>query len=142
MSDPIVTHADLPDLERLSRRLTATFGDQEPLLDRLIAVAKADSPPLPEDWMLAEHADGTHRVLWHKDGTLWLNDDCTGASFSVEWFVTVTPLRPTVTEADVERAAEAAWRALGHLSGESWVHVATVDQRRRKRVAAGIEVQP
>ncbi len=111
MSDPIVTHADLPDFERL-RFAVANRASERALLDRLIAAAKADAPPLPEGWVLAEVDDGSHRVLWRKGGVGYSFDDCAGNRYALEDFVSVTPLRPTVTEADVERAAEAAWMML------------------------------
>ncbi len=143
MSDPIVTHADLHDLERLRRRLAVAFHNEEPLLDRLIAAAKADAPPLPEGWVLAEADDGSHRVLWHKDGWLNLYSDRSDVYRSVDYFKSVTPLRPTVTEADFGHAAVAAWSKYNG-NASTWNHLPDwwLAAIRAAFAAAGIEVQP
>lgn len=113
MNDKIVTRDDLAALRALRSDCSVFEKDEQRLLDRLIAAAEADQPPLPEGWVLAS-ISGMSFPYWHSDGLLYqgiTDDDGTPmtkrdrvGAHNREW---ITPLRPTVTEADVERAAEA-----------------------------------
>src|SRR5699024_9219915 len=81
--------------------------DEQRLLDRLIAAAEADAPPLPEGWVLLDTTKG-RRALWHEDGDLYEHDMLGGGVWAKVAEVDrrlLTPLRPTVTEADVEALA-------------------------------------
>lgn len=143
MSDPIVTRADLDVLRGIYRRLIPEEDYERDLLVRLIDAAEADTPPLPDGWVMAKDSGGARRVMWHQDGALWTYDDGSVSDFSFDYFKAVSPLRPTVTEADVERAAEAAWRKqTGNAA--TWNHLPELwlDIVRAAFAAAGIEVQP
>lgn len=148
---PVVTYEDLAALRELrddlDRKGALPTGTALPLLDRLIAAAEADQPPLPEGWVLLTHHDGSSlRVLWHHDGDLYLNDDRT------QMFTTdpapfrdrLTPLRPTVTEADIENATAAALSDLEMLGvhPEGGLFQTAKGTIRAAFKAAGIEVTP
>lgn len=143
MSDPIVTHADLERL-RIIRHCLDLPENVALLLERLIAAAEADAPPLPEGWVLYNTPLG-RRALWHEGGVLYIEDMVASQyrpASAIAWD-RVTPLRPTVTDADVERAAEAAW--VTHTGNAStWNHVPELwlDIARAAFAAAGVEVQP
>lgn len=140
MTDKIVTRDDLPVLRDLRR----AGHDGEPeaaLLDRLIAAAEADQPPLPEGWVLLRLADNSQRVLWHHDGRLSVLRTQTG--LWGDWFGDaeakrdrLTPLRPTVTEADVERVASERWREVDSPGSLAYQQKVTYDVVKR----LGIEV--
>ena len=117
MNDKIVTHEDRNTLDDAFRWIDGVPVGQEAicgkrrvleLLTRLIAAAEADQPPLPNGWVLLNlRGDDECTPLWHQDDTLW-----TTPSARTVWSTNVakyrdrlTPLRPTVTEADVEKAA-------------------------------------
>ena len=70
MNDKIITHEDLDLLREM--REQADYGriHQAPLLDRLIAAAEADAPPLPEGWVVYTYTDGAQSVFWHSAGEL------------------------------------------------------------------------
>ena len=140
MTDKPVTHEDLSVLRGLRDRLTPEDDYERDLLDRLIAAAEADAPPLPEGWVLLRFADGAQRVLWHHNGLLSVVYP-TRRPLSTDYFGTVegrrerlTPLRPTVTEADVEKASQVLRRRgmVDYRSGEV---------ARELLTAAGVEVQ-
>ena len=77
MNDKIVTHEDLPMLRGVRNRLSTAPGSERDLLDRLIAAAEADEPPLPEGWVvLTTPSTGSKRILFHHpDGSLTAWDD-------------------------------------------------------------------
>ena len=120
MNDKIVTHEDLSALRGIREAATSpdTYYPDDAtakltplaLLDRLIAAAEADQPPLPEGWVLLRDHNGSHRALWHNDGVLFDRDDSTGCRAVVGSRVAphdrLTPLRPTVTESQIKAAAE------------------------------------
>ena len=112
MTDKTVTYADLDDL-RFLRVAAETEPDQHPailLVDRLIAAAEADRPPLPEGWVVYRGEYGGQAVYWHRNGALYEDTNDPGPWDYVEPNRDrLTPLRPTVTEADVERAAQALY---------------------------------
>lgn len=144
-TDPIVTHADLADLERL-RYAVANRLSERALLDRFLARAKADAPELPnKTWVLARVNDGSHLALWHEDGKCWTYDDRTGGSYLIEYFDSdsVKPLRPTVTEAEVKRAVEAAY--VSSHPGYRWSEASPVTREKWRRIArdvlAGIDIE-
>lgn len=157
MSDKLVTHDDLDALRGIRHAATSIDswcpeGEVTPgplaLLDRLIAAAEADQPPLPEGWVIRKHG----AVHYHRAGVLYSNADCTQVTWQehdVERELregSLTPLRPTVTEADVERAARVAWDAMHrHATWEALPHgyqAALIRTQRAAFGAAGIEVQP
>lgn len=168
MTTENIRHVDLPALrETRSVLLEAGYApDAYPvaMTDRLIAAAEADAPPLPAGWYLLDqnpgdglldfHRQGWVYALWHDgEGGLWSRPGKAtvqgGAYFGkVELFRDrLTPLRPTVTEADVERAAE-AWLE-DRMSGVApWccLHPEQRDPYLRSMraafEAAGIEVTP
>lgn len=142
MNDKIVTHADLGDLLDL-RSHCADFDSDEAerkveMLDRLIAAAEADAPPLPEGWVLHTTPAGSRAVFWHRDGYLYQWDDDEHSSRPVQPFRSsvTTPLRPTVTPADVEKAVRAveALEAKAVVDNKAYVRAAFA--------AVGIEVRP
>lgn len=111
MNDKLVTYADLDTLRR-ARVVLRDGTPQASLLDRLIAAVEDDAPPLPEGWVLRHCGSETYQALYHKgDGKLrmWKQGAPVGLigdpGFTRD---RLTPLRPTVTEADVEKAARAA----------------------------------
>ena len=120
MNDKIVTHEDLSALRGIreaATSLTTYYPDDATakltplaLLDRLIAAAEADQPPLPEGWVLLRDHNGSHRALWHNDGVLFDRDDSTDCRAIVGSRVAphdrLTPLRPTVTESQIKAVAE------------------------------------
>lgn len=145
MNDKIVTHEDLPSLLQMRQEIPMDPTSQRAqILDRLIAAAEADQPPLPEGWVLLRLADGTHRALWHEGGCLYLGPDGGQHEGDVGALGNrdrLTPLRPTVTEADVDRAREAGTvAAAGTIAEQSYAL-----HRRIIRAALdslGIEVTP
>lgn len=146
MNDKIVTHEDLDLLREM--REQADYGriHQAPLLDRLIAAAEADQPPLPEGWVLHTTPAGSRAVFWHRDGYLYQWDDDDDAVHPVQPFPssTTVPLRPTVTEADVEKATE-AWLSDLEMLGvhpEGGLFQTAKGTIRAAFKAAGIEVTP
>ena len=149
MTDKIVTHADLPVIDTLASLRPSMFRDEDAyqavseFLARARAAAEADAPPLPEGWVLLNTTKG-RRALWHEDGDLYEHDMLGGGVWIKVAEVDrnrLTPLRPTVTEADVERAAEVGrQKFLSNATPagpEGWV-VAT----RAAFQAADIEVTP
>ena len=145
MNDKIVTHEDLSALrgirEAATSRDTYYPGDATSkfnpiaLLDRLIAAAEADQPPLPEGWVLLDGDDGSKYPYWHEDNRLYRGRG--GDAYKIEATAAsmrdrLTPLRPTVTEADVEKAASEVERLAIDLN--------YTDLTRAAFEAAGIEV--
>ena len=102
MNDKIkVPHEYLPTLRRM--RDGSIIPSDLDKVDEFIAAAEADRPPLPEGWVTETRPDGSSRTVWHKDGvtSLWSNGDgetITGHGSRL------TPLRPTVTAAELHRA--------------------------------------
>ena len=108
--DKLVTHEDRLIIEDIFSASTPDDWTEEQkeasadLYRRLIAAAEADQPPLPEGWVVESYPDGISRIVWHKGGatSMWSDgkyETVTGPGSRL------TPLRPTVTEADVEKAA-------------------------------------
>ena len=155
MTDKIVTHADLPVIDTLASLRPSMFRDEDAyqavseFLARARAAAEADAPPLPEGWVLLNTTKG-RRALWHEDGDLYEHDMLGGGVWIKVAEVDrnrLTPLRPTVTEADVEKGAEAAavestavasgvWGALPEGTQDLWRATA-----RAAFTAAGVEVK-
>ena len=143
MTDPIVTHADLKILRRLrvdEADLSNAPNDDAVirLLDRLIEAAEADAPTLPEGWYLYARYGGGQAVLFVDDEGDVLEH--TGSDQRVGTVADLrdrlTPLRPTVTEADFSRARDRAWAVLGNIP------VSTAEAALRAAFeAAGIEVR-
>ena len=136
--EKVVTHADLYTL----RRARGVFRDSTPqarLLDRLIAAAEADPPPLPEGWVVERNPDGESRIVWHKDGVTSMWSDGTYETINAR-SSSITPLRPTVTEADVEKAAYAIFREREGVRYEGCTRDAFLGDARAAFKAAGIEV--
>jgi hypothetical protein len=116
-----VTHADLDTLRTLRQsygpdREVKCGGSVTDLLDRLIAAAEADQPPLPEPEQIgsvvrATCVHGSTGVFVKQGEDSWIalpgQWGRTIQQQSDQWedLFDITPLRPTVTEADVERAA-------------------------------------
>ena len=112
MTDKLVTHDDLDAIKVIERECAnpTCSGEAADLLRRLRAAAEADAPPLPEGWVVHTNGLGTQRVYWHKDGVLYncVNDGVgygTGLDIDRDDRDRLAPLRPAVTEADVEKAA-------------------------------------
>lgn len=153
MIDNPVTYADRTDLLNLRAMVEDFDSDaaerQTHLLDRLIAAAEADQPPLPEGWVLLRYSDGSHGVFYYpgRGDVLTRYDNGTGGTISVEAVrKDLAPLRPTVTEADVEKAADRARRAYTE-AGQAWEFISDSTRQRWVAVAraafkaAGIEVR-
>lgn len=110
MTDIKIPHDRLPALRRM---LDGSIipADMD-VVREFIAAAEADRPPLPEGWVLVE-ADGQSFPYWHDDGHLYQGVTTDGAGTRHHDLCAsydrdhLTPLRPTVTAEDVERAAEA-----------------------------------
>lgn len=145
MNEKVVTYEDLDDLLRIKEAVgNAGCGV---LVDRLIAVARADAPPLPEGWYLwrDEHG-GTSTAVYVKGGRISRWDDGDGLFGQVTPGNRdrLTPLRPTVTEADIEKAAYAIFREHDR-NGVEFSGIArgtSLAAAREAFRAAGIEVQP
>ena len=150
MTDKTVTYGDLSVL-RVARDETGD-GAVVALLDRLIAAAEADRPPLPEGWYLVSvtNQEGEHvgnRMVFHADGSLYERDDRNWYYGALDTMRDrLTPLRPAVTEADVEKATQVLY-GVGDLD-DGWPEWASEDVRSayRNKVraafeAAGIEVR-
>lgn len=153
MTDKLVTHQDLNTIEDARRWIANVPVGHEvngkarvlDLLDRLRVEAEADAPPLPEGWVAVTVRPGSEAVFWHRDGGLyqWADDD---EVWEIPQSVrkTLTPLRPTVTAEDVEKAAEAArgksgyypWGAVDESMRDAWRKIA-----RTAFEAVGIEVR-
>lgn len=152
MTDKLVTHEDLAVLRDLRNSEGFYDGDAaDALLNRLIAAAEADVPPLPEGWVLATFGDGGRQPLYHRDGGFFIKDDGSlPIPLTAEERDRLTPLRPTVTEADVEKAAASIRDQLVSWAADvpSWDEIAVSDRAHYRRLAiaaftaAGIEVQP
>ena len=134
--EKLITYADLNAL----RGARGVFYDGTPrarLLDRLIAAAEADAPSLPEGWVLYTAHDGGRAVFWHRGGSVYQWDNTSDVydyvSNDPDRFA---PLRPTVTEADVKRAVDAAFYGGEVSDGQANRLVRAAFE------AAGIEVQP
>ena len=110
MTDKIVTHEDLPMLRKCRAACEDADGPVALLFDRLIAAAEADRPPLPEGWVVYDTGNDGQTVYWHEAGRLFVYRASVvdREGLEVERFTRdrLTPLRPAVTEADVERAAQ------------------------------------
>ena len=137
MTDKTVTYEDLDAIAVIERECSALSceGQAIELLRRLRAAAEADRPPLPEGWVLLRLEDEEYTALWHQDGMLW-----TTSSAMTLWSNNLarhrdrlTPLRPTIAEADVEKAADAFLAASEGMS--------TKGSLRAAFEAAGIEVR-
>ena len=130
MTDKIVTYGDLEQLREMRDEVLDHYSDRGPaagdLLDRLIAAAEADRPPLPEGWYWLREESGDRRLV-----RVQPNGDITVTERGSVHIATLdslrggrdrlTPLRPTITEADVEKAAQAIGahrRSLGTLNNK------------------------
>ena len=116
-----VTRDDLAFLRGMRANLDNATDAAREMVDRLIAAAEADQPPLPEGWYLLNMGGGASRVLWHADGMLyeqgnralvWSDVDAAGRE-------SLSPLRPTITEADVEKAALCLYED-GEATPDDW----------------------
>ena len=118
MNDKIVGYEDRNTLDDAFRWIDGVPVGQEAisgkrrvleLLTRLIEAAEADQPPLPEGWVVLDMPpQGSRRVLWHEAGCLYVGPnghEHLGDVGAFDRRDRLTPLRPTVTEADVEKAA-------------------------------------
>ena len=117
-----IPHEHLTRLEYL-RGLKVEPGDVRDMLDDLIAAAQADQPPLPEGWVVLDGSDGGQYAYWHKGNRLYGGKG--GHAYKIEATAEsmrdrLTPLRPTVTEADVEKAAQAAAEESTAVSRDVW----------------------
>lgn len=144
MTDQLITYDDLNTIEDARRWIANVPVGQEAvsgkarvldLLDRLRVEAEADQPPLPEGWVLHTTPAGSRAVFWHRDGRLHQWDDDDRSSRPVRPFPssTTTPLRLTVTEADVEKA--------GQKIEDAALDLTYADLARAAFEAAGIEVR-
>ena len=140
-TDKIVTHADLDAIKVIERECASIpcSGEAADLLRRLRAAAEADQPPLPEGWVLLEDANGRGQIpYWHESGWLFSQRDSVsgipGAMRAASVRHRLSPLRPTITETDLEKAAEAA----DEYASDEWSWTALM---KRAFEAAGIEVQ-
>ena len=104
MTDKIVTYADLNALRALRSDCSEFEKDEQRLLDRLIAAAEADAPPLPEGWVVYADSEDGQRVFWHSSGDLSIYKDAGLWSSDRGDLARCTPLRPTITEAEFEAA--------------------------------------
>ena len=135
MTDKLVTHDDLDTLRHIRAYTINSLGERGELLDRLIAAAEADQPPLPEGWVLATFSDSGRQALYHRDGGFFIRDDETlPIPLTAEERDRLTPLRPTITAEDVERATAAVRKHQGTVTYEVLANL-VVD-------ALGIEVTP
>ena len=146
MTDKTVTYADLGvlrDIDAAVRGHDVDASAVAALLDRLIAAAEADRPPLPEGWYLWD-AGGARSVVYVTGEHMSRWDDGDGYFGKADRDL-LTPLRPTVTEADVEKAAQVLY-GVEVLDG-GWPEWASEDAKSAYRNvaraafgAAGIEV--
>ena len=142
-----IPHEHLTRLEYL-RGLKVEPGDVRDMLDDLIAAAQADQPPLPEGWVVLDGSDGGQYAYWHKGNRLYGGKG--GHAYKIEATAEsmrdrLAPLRPTVTEADIEKAAMALYGVDDIENGwPEWaVEAAKTTARKKARdilAAAGIEV--
>ena len=149
MNDKIVTHEDLDAARALAEAANrhGTEASRE-LARSILAAAEADQPPLPEGWVLLRYKDGSHGVFYYsgRGDALTRYDNGTGGIIWVEDMRDrLTPLRPTVTEADIEKAAMALYGVDDIENGwPEWaVEAAKTTGRKKARdilAAAGIEV--
>ena len=148
MNDKIVTHEDLDAARALAEAANrhGTEASRE-LARSILAAAEADQPPLPEGWVLLRYKDGSHGVFYYsgRGDALTRYDNGTGGIIWVEDMRDrLTPLRPTVTEADVEKAARAGHEA-EYTAAWGALHVETREAYKRQVraafAAAGIEVR-
>ena len=106
MNDKTVTHEDLPMLRKCRAVCEDIDGPVALLFDRLIAAAEADQPPLPEGWYWVERGEG-RCAAYVKDGLISPFDSGEDTWGSVDRYRNrLTPLRLTVTEAEVEKVAD------------------------------------
>ena len=117
MNDKIITHEDLNALRAINDSLPVSLVQEGPaqhLLDRLIAAAEADQPPLPLGtvaWVtkrttgqrligqrIAMGCNGT-RPAWQVGEATWWDRDLSD----------VEPLDPTVTAEQRDRVADEIW---------------------------------
>lgn len=142
MTDIKIPHTNLPALRRmLDGSIIPADLD---VVREFIAAAEADQPPLPEGWVVLELGGGTSRAYYHCDGHLreWTLGTPIGAVGSEKFpRDRLTPLRPTITEADVEKGMA----AMRERRGLTWMD--RTDGTVRADVeailtAAGIEVTP
>lgn len=146
MKDQIVTYADLQDLREAKavvHRHLAVDGPAGTLLDRLIAAAEADAPDYPLGTVAhitrrggqrlvgqrVALGPGGSRLAWQVGTSLWFDSGV----------VEVEPVRPAVTESDMEQAATAIYRRLGTGVGVSVGKAWEIAYEAFE--AAGIEVQ-
>lgn len=136
MNDKLVTHEDLALIEDIE----AAYGESGPgaaLLARLRAAAEADRPPLPEPMHRGAVVVGEGGIEWvrvHPGGDAWVNGYGRWAAWEEIGARSVKSPRPTVTEADVEKAAD--------LIGTAWPRQTSEDVARDIFRELGIEVQP
>ena len=145
--EKLITYADLDTLRGV-RRIFRDGTPRASLLDRLIAAAEADQPPLPEGWYAFESV--THGTLhvYVKGGMVSASDVCVCDECSwgrvIDYVHRLTPLRPTATPEQIEAAA----RVVSGYPKESWAGMSTVakghhlDRALGILAAAGIEVRP
>lgn len=99
------------------RKMRGVFLDGTPqasLLNHLIAVAEADAPPLPDDWVLYYYG-GHWNPYWHEQGYLYRGKDVDGGTSLVgavgDGRYTrdrLTTLHPAIDSETLEKVAQAA----------------------------------
>lgn len=149
MSDKAITHEDLPHIAAIEKMMdrggpgvpSGQWNDLVEFVKHLRITAEAAVPPLPEGWVVYTREGGLQQVLYHHGGgmcsTYHAHDYVGRAHYDLS---RLTPLRPTITEADVERAVEAYADTLeGPGSGGYAVRRSVAIRAALK--AAGIEVE-
>lgn len=120
MSDKAITHEDLPHIATIEKMMdrggpgipAGQWNDLVEFVKHLRITAEADRPPLPEGWVLLVGDDGGLYPYWHEDNRL--SNGKGKAAYKIEATAAalrdrLTPLRPTITEDDVDKAAQALY---------------------------------
>lgn len=140
MNDKIVTHADLDAIALIESAVDQHNPGMAArvLVQKLRAAAEADQPPLPDGYAI--RTAGVFQYLhFVKGGQV---SDCRRTDDELDYpedpsvyqHSTWEPLRPTITEADVEKAIDAYFEA--DMSGD----ITDRGAFRKAFEAAGVEV--